>query len=72
MRLLGREQGHNFGLFYNNSSTSTTSLILGKWAVISAVAAFRLSRIIVVNLGAYFTTDCWFPFLDSRNGRMCR
>jgi len=60
MRLLGTEQGHNFGLFYNNISTSTTSRILGKWAVFSAVAAFRFSRAIAVNLIActsFYATD---------------
>ena len=49
MQLLVREQGHNFGFFYNSSSTSSISRILGNWAVFSAVAAFRLSRVIAVN-----------------------
>ena len=40
--------------FYNNSSTSTTSRILGKWAVFSAVAAFQFSRATAVNLVAVF------------------
>jgi len=54
MRLLGIEQGCDRGPFYNNSPTSTTSHILGKWAVFSAVATFRFSRATAVNLVAVF------------------
>jgi len=54
MRLLGTEQGCDLGPFYNNSPTSTTSRILGKWAVFSAVAAFRFSRATAINLVVVF------------------
>ena len=38
---------------YNSRPISSTSRILGKWAVFSAVAAFRFSRVIIVNSVAF-------------------
>jgi len=55
--------------FYNNSLTSTTSRILGKWADPAAAAAFRFSIIIAVNMVA-FLHNRWFPFLGPRKERL--
>jgi len=70
MQLLGKEQGRNFGSFINSKPTFSISRILGKWADLTAVVAFRFSRIIAINLVA-FLHDCWFPFLDPRDERLC-
>ena len=54
---------------YNSKPTFSTSRILGKWADLAAVVAFRFSRIIAVNLVA-FLNDCWFPFLGLRKEQL--
>jgi len=69
MQLLGKEQRRNIGPFINSKPTFSTSRILGKWADLAEVVAFRFSRIIAVNL-VTFLNDCWFPFLDPRDERL--
>ena len=69
MQLLVKKYEHNIEPFITANPTFSTSHILGKWADLAAVVAFRFSRIIVVNLAA-FLNDCWFPFLGPRKEQL--
>jgi hypothetical protein len=53
MQPLGKKYGRNIEPFIISKPTFPTSRILGKWADLAAVVAFRFSRIIVVNLVAF-------------------